>query len=191
MILASYRHECDAAGKRGAYRRTAERYGCSADTVERLVHRAEAEQRRRDATPAELQYTPLDAAYERERAAANARFAAELAAKQPPTLSNAATVPLDINTDGRTGNAANVGAHGLETPQPHTAERRTPTFDETPPAPRQTPQNALRRTAAAPRYHRPAERRVDSLTAWYSTHPALTMQLTAFAVAAMLVLLAF
>jgi hypothetical protein len=169
LVLATYRHECETGGVRGAYRRTAARYGVSPDTAERWVHRATAAQRRRDETPAELEYTPPDAAYEAQRAALNVQFAAARAAQTPQL----ATEVMSNLTE--TPNAA--------APEHRTVERE----DAVLPARLPTPHTPPRHVA----YLRPAQRRTDALATWYASHEAMSKQLAALALVAMLVLVAF
>jgi hypothetical protein len=173
MAAATYGHECETGGVRGAYRRTAAHYGVSADTAERWVHRAEAEQRRRDETPAELQYTPLDAAYEAKRGALNAQFAAERAAQKPKP-------------------AEAVMSPTTATPNADTPQRRIVELeDAVPPAGPQTPHTARQPTRRHVAYQRPAQRRTDALATWYASHDAMSKQLAALALVAILVRMAF
>jgi FtsZ-interacting cell division protein ZipA len=173
MALATYRHECETDGVRGAYRRTAARYSVSPDTAERWVHRATAAQRRRDETPAELTYQPPDAAYESTRAALNAQFAAAHAVQTPQP-------------------AGDVMSHVAETPHAAAPERRSvERKDAVPPAGPQTPPTPHQPTRRSSTYQRPAQRHTDALTTWYASHDAMAKQLAALALVAMLVMAAF
>lgn len=69
-MYESYLYACSTVGRRRAAAQVAEQYGCSDDTVRRLVARME----RPDDTPAELAYTPPDPEYDTRRAVLNAPF---------------------------------------------------------------------------------------------------------------------
>src|ERR671917_197782 len=80
-VLQTYDYECKESGKRGAYRRTAERYGISEDTVERYVHRREEREAAKEAEAAAgLAYEPPP-------------FADELAAPTPQNLLHLTEAP--------------------------------------------------------------------------------------------------
>ena len=185
-VYQAYQHEARLQ-QRGAYRRVAEAYGYSSDSIERKVKEYEAGLVAKAETPVALTYTPPDMAYERTRATLNAAFAEQVrrddAAALPQVADEcrASLMSREPEIERETRQTA------TETPITDDAVCRSVERENNQQAPARMPHTMPQHAPYRVVLRVPVETPRAGLVAWLQVHDAVRLQLLAFVIVAMLI----